>query len=241
MGQFSVIAHRGASSLAPENTLPAFNLAVQHGAQMVELDVHLSKDGHVVVIHDQTLQRTTTGHGQIHEYTLAQLKRLDAGAWFSPMFINCHIPTLQEVYAALPRHMSVNIELKTDAAEYQNIEEKVLAIVKQFRAYGRTVISSFNWNSLQLIHRLEPKTKLALLFTKFTPTVWSTAQLVRAFSLHPAAHIVKQSLVWQAHCWGYRIYPWVVNETGAMLELKAMGVDGIITDCPQIFHPNKGN
>lgn len=234
MPNLLILGHRGASSLAPENTLPAFNLAAHSGAQ-IELDVQLSKDGQVVVIHDERLERTTNGKGFVGNHTLAELKQLDAGSWFSEKYAGTLIPTLDEVFTTLPNKVSINIELKTNFIPYTGIEQKVIEIVKRHKAMSRVLISSFNWESLTIAHRLEAKLKLGLLFDNIQPQLWSKARLLNVYSIHPLATLLSPDLVWQSHSWGYRVLPWVVNSRNRMLKLKAMGVDGFFTDCPQIF------
>ncbi|MDA8441961.1 MAG: glycerophosphodiester phosphodiesterase [Peptococcaceae bacterium] len=235
MSELIVIGHRGAASLAPENTLPSFDVAQKLNVQMIELDVHMSKDMQLIVIHDETLNRTTSGRGPVGAHTLAQLKTLDAGVWFKPEFRGSKIPTLEEVYAALPKHIGINVEIKTDVTHYPGIEAKVLNVVQKFHALHRTIVSSFNWESLTLMHRLEPKLKLGILMHHLEGKVWPMAGLIHAFSLHPPQRLVSSNFVWQAHSWGYKVYPWVVNDPGRVLKLGAMGVDGVITDCPQII------
>lgn len=233
-----IIAHRGASCLAPENTLPAFRSAVKFGATMVELDVHQTKDGHVVVIHDERLERTTNGNGFVGNFSLSLLRKLDAGAWFAGRFAGVRIPTLSEVLSCLPRRIGINIEVKNNIVDYPDFEQHVLAVLRRFHSLHRVIISSFNWASLEKLHRLEPTLKLGLLFDCFRPDLWPTARLLNVFSLHPAVHLVDKQFIWQAHCWGYRVFPWVVNDPQIMIELKAAQVDGIITDCPQVIGAN---
>ncbi|HZW81933.1 MAG TPA: glycerophosphodiester phosphodiesterase [Candidatus Deferrimicrobium sp.] len=234
MSNLLILGHRGASSLAPENTLPAFNLAAHSGAQ-IELDVQLSKDGQVVVIHDERLERTTNGKGFVGNHTLAELKQLDAGSWFSEKYAGTSIPTLDEVFTTLPNKVSINIELKTNFIPYTGIEQKVIESVKRHKAMSRVLISSFNWESLTIAHRLEAKLKLGLLFDNIQPQLWSKARLLNVYSIHPLATLLSPDLVWQSHSWGYHVLPWVVNSRKRMLKLKSMGVDGFFTDCPQIF------
>ncbi len=233
MSDLLIIGHRGAPTAAPENTLPSFLLAAQTGAQMIELDVHLSKDGRVVVIHDETLDRTTSGTGPVTACTLASLKKVDAGISFSAQFAGTRIPALEEVFTSLPRRIGLNIELKTNVVNYPGIEAKVLAIINRYRAQTRVIVSSFNWTSLSTLHRLEPQLRLGLLFNRLEPDLWVQAGLLNVFSLHPALTCTSSQLIWQAHSWGYKVFPWVVNDPGLVLKLKTAGVDGIITDCPQ--------
>lgn len=165
MKQSKVFAHRGASQYAPENTLEAFRLAMEQGAEGIELDVHLSADGELVVIHDETLERTTNGTGLVKEHTLAQLQALRADNHMEE-FEAAHIPTLRQVLELVrPGDMQVNIELKTGILWYEGIEEKTLELVKELGMQDRVVYSSFNHYSIEEVRRLDPTAETAYLFS----------------------------------------------------------------------------
>ena len=165
MKQSKVFAHRGASQYAPENTLEAFRLAMEQGAEGIELDVHLSADGELVVIHDETLERTTNGTGLVKEHTLAQLQALRADNHMEG-FEAAHIPTLRQVLELVrPGDMQVNIELKTGILWYEGIEEKTLELVKELGMQDRVVYSSFNHYSIEEVRRLDPTAETAYLFS----------------------------------------------------------------------------
>lgn len=152
MAYTKIIAHRGSRGNRPENTLEAFQEALKVSSDGIELDVHLSKDGQVVVIHDETVDRTTSGKGYVKDMTLKQLKELDAGSWFDPKYSNARIPTLQEVLDLLAEnHFSgvLNVELKTDVFQYSAIEEKVLALAEPYLAQFSVIYSSFHYETLK--------------------------------------------------------------------------------------------
>src|SRR4029453_18395946 len=145
-----VIAHRGASGTCPENTLPAFRRAVALGVPMVELDVQLTRDGHPVVIHDSTLERTTSGYGAVRRRTLAEIAALDAGRWFAPAFAGTRVPTLGDVLATIP--IRINVELKAIGGD--GLEHRALQAVEEAGALGRVVFSSFDPSTLERLRAL---------------------------------------------------------------------------------------
>ena len=157
MKQVQVYAHRGASAYAPENTLPAFALAMEQGADGIELDIHLTKDGELVVIHDEKVDRTTNGTGLVKDYTLAELRGLCADNGMEG-FSEARIPTLREVLALVrPGNMKVNIEIKTGILWYDGIEEKALRLVQDMGMQDRVIWSSFNHYSIEKVRQLAPK------------------------------------------------------------------------------------
>lgn len=180
-----IYAHRGASAYAPENTLEAYRMAVEMGAEGIELDVHLSKDGQIVVIHDDTVDRTTDGHGKVCTFTLEELKALDACNGMEA-YKGAKIPTLREVYALLqPLGTMVNIEVKTTESFYPGIEEKLLQLEKEMGMTGRTVYSSFNHYTITNLRRLDPDVKLGLLYMSGLYEPWHYAKHVGAQFIHP--------------------------------------------------------
>ncbi|HWJ03095.1 MAG TPA: glycerophosphodiester phosphodiesterase family protein [Verrucomicrobiae bacterium] len=235
MANLLVIGHRGIPSAAPENTIPSFRLAAEIGVFMLELDVQLSKDGELMVIHDSTLDRTTTGSGKVQNFTLAELKKLDAGEWFGPEYSGTTIPTLQEVFDALPQKVALNIEVKAGQNANTGIARKLLGVIHANNAIGKVIVSSFDWQILAEIHRMEPKIKLGMLFSSVSPLLWSKARLLNAYSLHPNSSITSEFLIWQAHAWGYKVYPFVVNDSAMVLKLAQAGIDGFFTDYPQFL------
>lgn len=163
-----VFGHRGASAVAPENTMPAFQTALDMGADGVELDCQLTRDGHLVVIHDSTLKRTTGTDGLVKDYTLSQLRHLDAGGWFNPRFAGERIPTLEDVLALARDRLVVNVEIKNLPYRYAGIEARLLAAIRQ-NAFplDRLIVSSFDHESLIRIQAMEPRVTVAALFVHY--------------------------------------------------------------------------
>ncbi len=161
-----VVGHRGSSGTAPENTLAAFRQAIDAGADMVELDIRMTRDFHFVVIHDRTVDRTTNGHGPVWEKSLQELKLLDAGSWFSARFRGEQIPTLREVMDILPPRVGLNIEVKTDGDPRPGraLEESLVLILREQRMEGPCLVSSFDHRHLRRLHRLDPDLRLGALY-----------------------------------------------------------------------------
>ena len=240
-------AHRGASHEAPENTLAAFLLAGELGADGIELDVQLSKDGEVVVIHDFVLETTTNGQGPVRDRTLAELKELDAGSSYDPLFAGQRIPTLQEVIEAVGRHLLLNIEIKTKSARDDALAQAVVRIVEEHHLLDRIIVSSFNPLALRQVRNLNPWIPLGLLYAPDLPRLlrrpWSR-HLVRPEALHPHHATVDKQYVDWARAQGYRIHTWTVDDPGRMWQLMRQGVDIIITNQPdqlrQVLFPSPG-
>jgi glycerophosphoryl diester phosphodiesterase len=233
------IAHRGASAYAPENTLAAFRLALEVGADGFELDVMLSADGHLVVIHDDTVDRTTDGSGPVRQKTLAELKALDAGARFDARFTGERIPTLQEVlHLVAGSRAFVNVEIKTDSLKGDGLEEKLVALIRGRGLGERLLISSFNPFALWRMRRLAPDLSLALLYAEnqrvYLRNRWF-AFLSRPDALNPSFRLAAQEHVRWAKSKGYRLYVWTVDEESEMRRLIALGVDGMITNKPDLL------
>ena len=161
----TIVAHRGWSGEAPENTMAAFKLALtEPDIAIIELDVHLSKDGVPVVIHDHTLDRTTSGIGRVKDYTLEELRRLDAGSWFAPQFAEERIPTLEEVLELAKGRCMLHVELKTMGDEYEGIEEKVIAVIHRHGMKDEVVLSSFDHDSMKRANEIDPSIRTGLIF-----------------------------------------------------------------------------
>lgn len=222
----AIFAHRGASHDAPENTLKAFQLALQQGADGIELDVHLSADEHVVVIHDGDLGRTTDGTGRVDQTTLAEIRQLDAGEGEK-------IPTLAEVLDLVGDKLSINIELKGFSSDIRRLPDAVLGLVEDFGLKESIVFSSFDPRMLIQLHRIDPDVRAGMLLlpgAMFARTVFS--QFVRPWSLHPHFGSVNKGFIRRAKRHGYSVFTWTVNQEEDIQHMIEMGVDGIITDVP---------
>lgn len=227
--------HRGAPMVAPENTLASFQKARELGADGVELDVMLCADGEPVVIHDFSVERTTNGHGRVRELTLAQLKALDAGSWFDPQFTGERIPTLREVTAWAGKDMLLNIELKSTSIHGDGLEEKVIAIVKEFGLEHRVVLSSFNPFALWRVKQLVPHLHTGLLYAGDLPIFLRRAwlrPLARPNALHPHYQMVTDGYIAWARRKRYRINVWTPDQIADWQRLIRQKVDIIITNRP---------
>lgn len=225
------IAHRGASTLAPENTLAAFLKAAEAGADMVELDVHLTRDNHLVVIHDDNVRRTTDGSGWVGRMTLAAVKALDAGCRFSPAFAGERIPTLEEVIEATRGRIALNIELKAFPAAEDLAVHSLLNSLAREGVEGEVLVSSFRRSALKKLRQRSSRVRTALLYNVSMSPV-AAAKAVGATALHPIAAMVGQELVRRAHGEGLAVNAWTVDDPREMNRLRHMGVDGIITNDP---------
>ncbi|NPV80936.1 MAG: glycerophosphodiester phosphodiesterase [Firmicutes bacterium] len=228
-----ILAHRGASLEAPENTLAAFRQAIELGADGIELDVHLSGDGELVVIHDERVDRTTNGKGWVKDLTLSQLKSLDAGSWFDPAFKGERIPTLREVIDLVSgRCKLINIEIKSGIVLYPGIEEKVLREVEAADLLGKVIMSSFNHFSLKTIKEMNPDVKTGILYIEGLVDPWIYARHVPADALHPIFHAVTPEIVNGAHSAGLGVHVWTVDKPEDITRMSGYGVDAVITNDP---------
>jgi AmmeMemoRadiSam system protein A len=229
------LGHRGAREVAPENTIASFLKAIEMGADGVELDVTLSKDGHVVVIHDSSVDRTTDGTGLVRELRLIELKTLDAGSWFSDEYRGESIPTLEEVFRALPPTAVINVELKGLSPLDRQLPARVVHLVDAHGRGNRIIISSFNPIFLWRVARLRPGLETGLLTQHSLPILlrdcW-LAPLVRAKALHPEHVQLDANYVERARAKGYHLNVWNAKEVAELRTLLDLGVDSIITDRP---------
>jgi glycerophosphoryl diester phosphodiesterase len=227
-----VIGHRGASGNAPENTLASFEMALLHGAEGIELDVHLSKDGDIIVCHDATIDRTTNGTGWIHELTTTEIQSFDAGSWFSKSFQDQRIPLLGEVFDLVPESILINVEIKHSYGG--QMEFRLMDFLRQRGRLGSVVISSFDHKSIRRVKQLEPEVKAGLLYAANLINHAGYAQQlgVPIYSLHPHFQLIDKSDVDGAVSAELAIYPYTVNQVEDMRKMMDYGVTGIITDFP---------
>jgi len=237
VGKFPVlvIAHRGFSGSAPENTLTAFKRAIEVRSDMIELDVRLSKEGEVVVIHDDTLDRTTDGRGKVAHHTLKELQQLDAGSWFGSQFSGEKIPILQEVLKLSRRRILVNIELKKGHLGWSKISDladRALNEVERAGMLNQVLFSSFDPSALERIYQKNPRVWLALLYNK-TFEAPQEVILGRPFSfLNCRKTVLTQINILRAHREGFKVMVYTLNTEDEMERFLHLEVDGIITDYP---------
>jgi glycerophosphoryl diester phosphodiesterase len=223
------IAHRGASGTFPENTLAAFRGAIEAGAQMCELDVQLSGDRAVVVMHDDTVDRTTDGHGAVADLTLEDLRRLDAGArkkGGAPS--GERIPTLDEVFAAVAGRCALNVELKE-----AGFEREVAAIMRKWNAVGDSMVSSFDWRALETMRAADPDIMVGVLAEKGAEKLIDAALRMCAYAVNPRFDMVTGEFCERAHRGGLMVLTWTVDAPELMRYLIDAGVDGIMTNFPE--------
>jgi len=230
----TIHAHRGAQTLFPENTLEAFSKAIEQGADCIELDVHLTKDGKIVVAHDSSLERVSNGSGHINDHTLEELKSLDFSKLMFPGPV-CRIPELCEVFSLVkPSALTLNIELKTTERLYHDLPEKLIALANEHGMSGRVLYSSFNHYSLQHIKKLDPSAKIGLLYELAMVDPWVYANYVGAHAIHPHYHVIAAlpETVARCHENGVLVNVWTVDDPQEIKLMLKSGVDGIITNRP---------
>jgi len=213
--------------------MAAFRKAIDLGATGIETDVQLTKDGHLVVIHDETVQRTTGASGWVKDMTLEEIKRLDAGSWFHADYAGEQIPTLDELLQLVKQYqLMLNIELKNGIVLYQGLEEKVIAVVRAYGLTERVILSSFNHYSMAHSKQLAPEIRTGVLYMEGLYEPWVYAKRIGATALHPYHYAVFPEWVAEAGAQGVIYNPFTVNEPADMKRLLAAGVAGIITDYP---------
>ncbi|WP_258103944.1 glycerophosphodiester phosphodiesterase family protein [Marinoscillum sp. MHG1-6] len=245
-----VIAHKGASALAPENTMASIGLALQMGVDMIEIDVRNTKDEQIVVFHDETLDRTTDGTGLVHDYTLEEIKKLDAGAWFGDAkYVGERVPTLKEVLDSINGRCKVLIEIKhMDHPHYHDFAEKLIDVIrKEKNGYDWVILQSYEDKYLEAAHEYDDhvQTKKILIGEDSTPLIafyvetrlhLGRAKLEgRLSALNPEFSTISTRRVFRMHAHGFKVYTYPVNTREDMVKMMHMGIDGIITDHPEIM------
>jgi glycerophosphoryl diester phosphodiesterase len=225
------IAHRGASGYAPENTFAAFRRAIALGAGFIETDLQLSRDARLVAIHDATVNRTTNGQGAVHDMTLAELRRLDAGSWFGSEFAGERIPTIEEILEFANKHDVVfYLEMKPSGS--WGGEHALISALRDSREIARTVVISFDPAILAAVRKIEPTLMTGLLFEGHIPNPLDKAIEIGARQLAVRGDLVTPRLLKEARGHDLQVVCWTVNHPGHMRLLVQAGVDGIISDYP---------
>ena len=233
-----VIAHRGASGMAPENTVAAFQKAVEVGADAVELDVRLTKDGQVVVIHDRRLERTTAGMGNVGCCTLGELKSLEAGSWFDQGFRGESIPTLEEVFDALPDDFLIYVEIKARGLGARALASKVVGLVGRYGRWESTMVASFNPLAMAYIRMVEPRIIRGYIWSSQHPLPLRArwlSPLVNPHWLAPDRRTLTEVVLARAHAAGRPVAAWDMDASADMGRLKEMGLDAAVTDHPEVL------
>jgi glycerophosphoryl diester phosphodiesterase len=252
LSRFVVIAHRGASAYAPEHTIAAYDLAKAMGADYIELDTVMTKDGELVAMHDLTVNRTTNGTGPVNSYTVKQLKRLDAGSWFNkqyPQFarrsyVGLRVPTLDEVINHFGTSVNYYIELKAPS-QFPGMEQKLIQILKSHHLTGpgstpgKVVVECFDGSSLMKIHQIDPNIPLIQLLWFDSPARITGSQIARwkkyAVGLGINIGGLNQTNVQTIRKAGLVIHAWTIDDKAEMEKLIRWGVNGIFTDKPDVL------
>lgn len=233
-----VQGHRGASAIAPENTLAAFRAAADMGAQWVELDVALSADGVLLVIHDDTVDRTSSGTGSLGDLSAAEATRLDAGSWFDPRFASEHIPTLSETLDLLGAlGVGANIEIKQHEhhRSLDQLVETVRNVIAERRGSGPVMISSFDIDALRAMHKLAPDLELAMLW-EVVPADWvDQLASIPAAAIHLDFKALSIGFLEETSRRGIKVRAWTCNDPHQLLSFWDAGLTGVITDDPRLF------
>lgn len=234
MGTPVVWAHRGASGYLPENTLPAFQNAVEMGVYGIELDIHKTKDGQLVVIHDEKIDRTSNGNGYVRDYTLEELRRYNYNATMPEACPHADIPTMREVFELIkPTNLHINIEIKNGVYFYEDIEKDIIAMTKEFDMEDRVIYSSFNHYSIMKVKELDPEAHTGFLYMDGTLDMPEYGRDHGVEALHPALYNVQYpNYVERCHEYGLKINSWTINSKQYMKMACEMGIDGIITNYP---------
>ncbi|WDF60144.1 glycerophosphodiester phosphodiesterase family protein [Flavobacterium sp. KACC 22758] len=219
------IGHRGAKAYEPENTLQAFQKALDLNSDGIELDVHLSSDGYIIVIHDETIDRTTNGKGLVSSFTLAELKSFLIDGKYQ-------IPTLNEVFDLVDKKCLINIELKGIGTA-----PKVVALIEENISEknwndSHFIISSFEWNMLEGTSNLNPNIPIGVLTEENLDTALAFAEKIKAKAIHPDFNLLNKENVRQIQEKGFLVLPWTVNSEKDIQKVKSYNVNGIISDNP---------
>jgi glycerophosphoryl diester phosphodiesterase len=228
-----LIGHRGYPARFPENTLASFEGAIRAGCDMIELDVIFTRDRRVVVIHDDTIDRTTNGKGPVKNRTLEEIKRLDAGTWFDQRYSAERVPELSEVMKLVAARCLLNIEIKRSAFEVtypaDAIEHQVVKLVKASGAMDRVIISSFDTRILERIAAMDEPPAIAFISEREADQkVLDMLRRLKAFSWHPKFKILDRDQVDAMHAAGLRVFPWTVNTRKEAEKILSLRVDGLI-------------
>jgi glycerophosphoryl diester phosphodiesterase len=227
-GAVQVFAHRGGRKWA----MAAFAKSVQAGVDGIELDIHRCKTGELVVIHDDTLERTSNGKGAVKDKTLAELRALDAGSWYGTEFKGERIPTLSEVLNLLNGKVVLNIEIKNLPTDYPGIEDELIKQLESYNYKDKIIISSFDHQVLRRLHDKAPQYRLAMLDGANLVDIGQYAQKVGARDWNPHSDCMRADTVANAHGANLKIFTWTVNDPTEWQRVATLGTDGIITDDP---------
>ncbi len=237
-----IIAHRGDSSTFPENTIESFRRAVDIGADGIELDVRLTRDGQVAVFHDRRVDRTTTGTGVVGSFTMSELKTLDAGSWFGPEFEAIRVPTLDEVFDELPPSFLINVEMKVRGLGFRPLASRVVAAIRRHDRFESTLVASFHPLALWVARVMEPRIARGFIWADHHPLPlrarWFSF-LADAHWVDPDKSTFSPELLERYHRRGKPVLAWDLDVGTDLERLAKMGLDAVVTDYPAVFTRQK--
>jgi glycerophosphoryl diester phosphodiesterase len=229
-GRVLGFAHRGASQEAPENTLAAFRRALDAGAGAIECDVQRTRDGRLVVIHDQRVDRTTNGRGSVEALAFDEVRRLDAGTWFAPAFAGERVPLLDEVLELVSGRAFLLLEIKNGPVFYDGIEAQIAAALRRHGMRSATLVVSFDHPAVRAMREAAPDVATGITYRARLADPAAAARAVDADALCPEWPLVTPDVVAQAHAAGLGIFPWTIDEESALRRALAAGVDGVVSN-----------
>ncbi len=230
------IAHRGAAGTRPELTEVAFERALEIGVDMIELDVQLTRDRQLVVLHDTELGRTVAGSGPVRDHTLEELRGLDAGSWFDAAYADQGVLSLAEVLEQTAGRTQLNVEIKSPRQDWRDTAVELAQLLDERQCNQAVLVSSFSMGALAAVREVSPTARIAVLWHE--PNLvdaYRNAEQLAAEAIHPHYHLVTERLIAAAAKRGLEVNTWTVNKVSTMRKLIDLGVDGLISDYPEIY------
>ncbi len=230
-------AHRGASAYFPENTMLSFEKALEMGCTGIETDVQLTKDGVLVLIHDEMVNRTTNGQGLVKDYNYSELNKLDAGSWMGEEFAGIKIPTVEQlIYLTLGKDIMLNFEIKSGIVMYEDIEQKLIDLIYKHKIKHKVIISSFNHYSIAKCNKISKEINTGVLYMEGLYKPYNYAKTVGANAIHPHFYAVNEEVVKEAKKHKIKVNVFTVDDEAYMRSLLSLKVDGIVTNYPDKLH-----
>ena len=230
-------AHRGASAYYPENTMLSFEKAIEMGCTGIETDVQLTKDGVLVLIHDEMVNRTTNGEGFVKDYTYIELNKLDAGAWMGEEFTGIKIPTVEElIYLVKDKNIILNFEIKNGIVMYEDIEQKLIDLINKHKIKHKVILSSFNHYTVAKCNKISKDINTGVLYMEGLYKPYNYAKTVGANAIHPYFHAINEEVIKEAKKHKTQINVFTVDDEEKMKYFLDLKIDGIITNYPDKLH-----
>ncbi len=228
-----VLGHRGAMGLAPENTLVSIKTALKYNVDLFEIDVHLSKDKELIVIHDETVDRTTSGKGYVSQLSSKSIKSLDAGIKFEARFKGEKVPFLEEIFNLMKKYdVKLNIEIKNGPVFYKGIEKRVISLIDKYDYYDRIIISSFDHYSLKRIKEINNRAYTGLLYSSNIYDLEKYVEKLELSAVHPHNYWATKDFVKKMHENDIAVNTWVINDRKEFIKFSRIGVDSMGTNFP---------